>query len=102
MYGINNSVYKNLINYFKNSSNINKVILFGSRAKGNESFNSDIDLCIDCPSSVFSTITNDIDNLVGIYSCDIVFLEKLNEELKKQIDKYGIEIYSKDFSITTP
>lgn len=33
MYGINEKVYKKLINYFENNSDIKKVILFGSRAK---------------------------------------------------------------------
>lgn len=46
MYGINEKIYNRLIDYFQNNSNIEKVILFGSRAKGIESINSDIDLCI--------------------------------------------------------
>ena len=35
MYGINENVYNNLINYFKKNTNITNVILFGSRAKKN-------------------------------------------------------------------
>lgn len=48
MYGINEKVYNNLLVYFEKEKDINKVILFGSRAKGNARINSDIDLCIDC------------------------------------------------------
>jgi len=44
MYGIDKKVYKSLINYFLNNNNIEKVIIFGSRAKGTENINSDIDL----------------------------------------------------------
>lgn len=34
-----------------------------------------------------------INDLIGIYSCDIVFLDSLNEEIEKQIKRDGIEIY---------
>ncbi|KLR73670.1 hypothetical protein ABH20_09960 [Geobacillus sp. T6] len=33
--------------YFAGEENIQKVVLFGSRARGTARYNSDIDLCID-------------------------------------------------------
>lgn len=36
----------------------------------------------------------DPDDIIGIYSCDIVFLDSLNENIEKQIARDGIEIYS--------
>lgn len=93
MYGINEKVYKSLIKYFENNSKIRKVILFGSRAKGTANINSDIDLCIDCLQKGRGTIVEEINDLIGIYSCDIVFLDSLNEEIEKQIKRDGIEIY---------
>ena len=36
--------------------NKEKVILFGSRAKGNYKYNSDINLCIKCSSKVKGTV----------------------------------------------
>ena len=30
---------------------------------------------------------------IGVYSRDIVFLDSLNENIKRQIDRDGIEIY---------
>lgn len=95
MYGINEKVYNNLLKYFKESSYIFKVILFGSRSKGNYKFNSDIDLCIECPRNFRSKVLDAIDDIIGIYSSDILFKDSLNDEIKKQIDKYGIEIYKK-------
>ncbi|HEY8888718.1 MAG TPA: hypothetical protein VIM70_00435, partial [Clostridium sp.] len=41
------------------------------------------------------TIVEEINDVIGIYSCDIVFLNSLNENIEKQIDRDGIEIYSK-------
>ncbi|KIQ93680.1 putative nucleotidyltransferase [Anoxybacillus thermarum] len=34
--------------YFQSEEEIQRVILFGSRAKGTARYNSDIDLCVDC------------------------------------------------------
>jgi len=39
------------------------------------------------------TIVQEIDDVIGVYSCDIVFLDSLNENIEKQIDRDGIEIY---------
>ena len=93
MYGINKNVYENIINYFTNNNNIRTVILFGSRAKGNEKINSDIDLCIDYTGNNKFQILEDIDVLVGIYSCDIVFKDTLSKDIKEQVSRYGVKIY---------
>lgn len=68
--------------------------MFGSRAKGNYKYNSDIDLGILCDNKYKGTIAEELDELVGIYSIDIVFLDSMNDEIKLQIQKYGIEIYN--------
>lgn len=94
MYGIEEKTYKNLISYFNNNKYIERVVLFGSRAKGNYSYNSDIDLGILCDKKYKGTIIDELDELVGVYSLDIVFLDSMNEEIKLQIEKYGIEIYN--------
>ncbi|MBK5240231.1 nucleotidyltransferase family protein [Clostridium sp.] len=93
MYGINEKVYKKLMDYFDHTSNIEKVIIFGSRAKGTENINSDIDLCIWYKGKSKGTIVEEINDIIGVYSCDIVFQDSLNENIKKQIDRDGIEIY---------
>lgn len=70
------------------------MIIFGSRAKGNYNYNSDIDLGILCDKKYTGTISVELDELVGIYSLDIVFLDAMNEDIKLQIDRDGIEIYN--------
>lgn len=96
MYGINQKVYDNLIGYFNKNKDIQQVILFGSRAKGDYENNSDIDLCIECKKESKGSIALDIDDLIGIYSCDILFKDSLNEEIEKQITRYGITIYERE------
>ena len=94
MYGIEEKIYKNLISYFNNNKYIQKVVLFGSRLKGNYKYNSDIDLCILCDKKYKGTIAEELDEIVWIYSVDLVFLDSMNDEIKTQIEKYGIEIYN--------
>ena len=97
MYGVNEKVYKKLIDYFEYNNTIEKVIIFGSRAKGTENINSDIDLCIGYKGKSKGTIVEEISDIIGVYSCDIVFLDLLNENIKKQIDRDGIEIYCEKY-----
>ncbi|MGL5068807.1 MAG: nucleotidyltransferase domain-containing protein [Sarcina sp.] len=95
MYGIEKRVYKSLIAYFEKNEYIKRVVLFGSRAKGNYNYNSDIDIAILCDKKYKGLTANDLDELVGIYSLDIVFLDSMNAEIKLQVEKYGVEIYQK-------
>ncbi|MGL5415370.1 MAG: nucleotidyltransferase domain-containing protein [Clostridium sp.] len=96
MFGIEKNVYDNLIKYFKESKLIDKVIIFGSRAKGTYKYNSDIDLGVLCERKYRGTIKEEIDTIIGVYSLDIVFLDSMNEEIKLQIERDGIEIYNSD------
>lgn len=94
MYGIQSVIYERLIQYFKNNSSIIRVTLFGSRAKGLENENSDIDLCIQVAGGLRGKAILDIEEIAGIYSCDVLFQDKINGEIKHQIDRDGIVIYS--------
>lgn len=99
MYGIHESVYSKLIKYFEENDFIKKVVLFGSRAKGNEKYNSDIDLAVLCDLKYRGTVAEDIDEIVGVYSSDIVFLDKIKGDLKSQVEKYGICIYERELLV---
>ena len=94
MYGINESVYKKLIDYFKNHHEVQEVILFGSRARNDSTFRSDIDLFIFFTGTSKQTLRDKIDEIVGVYSCDVVFSDNINQELQRQIERDGLIIYS--------
>ncbi|MGL4989755.1 MAG: nucleotidyltransferase domain-containing protein [Sarcina sp.] len=95
MFGIEETVYNKLMNYFEKNEYIQEVIIFGSRAKGNYKYNSDIDLAILCEEKYKGMIVEDIDEIIGVYSADIVFLDRMNVEIKRQIDRDGIEMIKK-------
>lgn len=46
-FGINEESFKELINLFKSMNSLDKVYLFGSRARGDYKKESDIDLAIE-------------------------------------------------------
>lgn len=79
-----------------NYPNIYKIILFGSRARGDFRSSSDIDLAIFSKSESsleVSNFTNDIEKLDTLFKFDIVFINPLTDEkLLANINKEGIVI----------
>lgn len=72
-----------------------KIVLFGSRARGDNHSRSDIDLAIygmqDCNQSLF---WSDVDDLPTLLKFDLVFIsETTDQELVKNIEKDGVLLY---------
>lgn len=97
-YGIRDNLFNELLNLFK-KENIDKVILFGSRARNDYKNNSDIDLAI-----IFDSDDNDnyiklltkLEELNTLFKFDVIDYNKItNATLKQEIDKDGITIYQK-------
>ncbi len=78
--------------------NPNKIILFGSRAKGYYKSNSDIDIAVDLelPFREKRKLKEKIDYLSGLYSVDLVFFSDIDNNFKNQILKEGIVLYEKE------
>ena len=74
---------------------IEKIILFGSRAKGTHTERSDIDIAVY--GDKFDDFYFDINEKVhSLLSFDIINLNgKISNELKCEIERYGITIYEK-------
>ncbi|MCQ5365881.1 nucleotidyltransferase domain-containing protein [Anoxybacillus salavatliensis] len=94
-YGISQNVFERLMAYFQSEEEIQRVVLFGSRAKGTARYNSDIDLCIDYTGKKKWKVIDAIDEIVGIYSFDVLFFDSLNKEIARQIERDGIVIYER-------
>lgn len=80
---------------------VSRVILYGSRARGDYRERSDIDLAIDCPQAsladwltIVDIIEDNQDTLLGI---DYVRYDELSDtnQLKKAIDKEGKVIFKR-------
>lgn len=84
---------------FNQYPEINEVLIFGSRAKGNYRANSDIDLAIkgtDISLSTLQQIEIKLDELFIPNFIDLVVYEKIeNQELKSHINRVGKHFYKK-------
>ncbi len=73
-----------------------KLILFGSRGKGNAQFNSDYDITIDSGKINLNEKRNPkekIEGIIGLHKCDLVFLKEVDKGFKDLIQKTGKIIY---------
>lgn len=98
-YGLSDKTRNSLDDVFRKYANIEQVILYGSRAKGNYSEGSDIDLTLVGDNLDFSDlqrISVDIDQLNLPYLVDISIFKTLsNNQLIDHIKRVGITIYTK-------
>lgn len=82
MYGLSDETVKDLCSVFTNYDNIEKVLLFGSRAKGDFREGSDIDLALFGKDITFNQILDiqvKIEDLALLYSVDLVNFEKYKD-----------------------
>ena len=87
-----------LKNIFSKYPEIDKVLLFGSRARNDHRVNSDVDICLfgkNVNHLILAKVSMDIDELNTPLSFDILNFNELNKvELIDNILKEGIEIYN--------
>lgn len=97
-YGLSANVIDMIIHVFESYQNVDKVLIFGSRAKNNYRPGSDIDLALfgdNLTSLDLQNIRNDIDELPIINIVDLCIYNSItNPELKVEIQKYGIVFYN--------
>lgn len=95
MSGLDKFTKNQLIQVFSQYPAIQRVVLFGSRARGDYKYNSDIDLAIVALENLPAEFYLAIDEAAGILKVDIIELKKLNNnKLRQKIEEEGIEIYS--------
>jgi predicted nucleotidyltransferase len=99
-YGIRDSIWENIVSVFSKHSKIKKIILYGSRAKGNYKNGSDIDLTLvgdNINVQDLHKILVELDDLCLPYSFDLSIFEKIeNIDLIEHIKKIGTTIYEKE------
>ena len=99
-YGLTDADWQKLTVLFARNPKIERVILYGSRAKGNYKPFSDIDITLlgeGLARSDVNQLASDIDDLLLPYQFDIsLFASLKNKELIEHIERVGIGIYQKD------
>lgn len=102
MYGLSNTVISDIRSVFRKHTNIEKVLIFGSRAKGTYSEGSDIDLAAignDISFDQLMDINIQIEDLGLLYKVDVIDYNKnINTPIGEHIIRVGLPFYNKNDS----
>lgn len=96
-FGLSDMVIKELQAVFRRYANIEKVLIFGSRSKGNYREGSDIDLALigtNLDYRQILDISTEIEDLGLLYSIDLVdYNAKKGTPIGDHIDRVGQTFY---------
>ena len=98
-FGLSYDVIKSLHQIFSASPEVEEVIIFGSRAKGNYSEGSDVDLVIKGKTVVLDTILNlmfEIEKLELLYRFDIQNFNTIHDQhVLDHIERVGKVLWNR-------
>jgi proline iminopeptidase len=96
-FGLSPAIIASLRAIFAKYRAIEKVLIFGSRAKGTAKPSSDIDLAVFAPAmsaQQFTELWSELDNLPLVFKLDVLHWDTLdNGDLKAKIKSEGKKIY---------
>ena len=96
-FGLSDTVIRELQDVFRRHTNIKKVLIFGSRSKGNYREGSDIDLAVigdNIDYNQLLTILCEIDDLELLYSIDLLdYNKKVGTPIGDHINRVGQVFY---------
>ena len=100
-FGLSNNVEKIMKKLFGKFSEVDEVIIFGSRAMGNYKKSSDVDIALkgtEINLDIHAKIKYELDEVLPLpYFFDVVNYEDIESlELIEHIDKFGVLFYKKD------
>ena len=92
-FGLDNRIVEAIVRCFQEEPTVNRALIFGSRARGTERYNSDIDIAFYCDGRVPAEFILKIDEAAGIYKVDVIDMGTLkNEDLRKSIENEGVTL----------
>jgi predicted nucleotidyltransferase len=99
-YGLSEFQFGQIVNVFANNKDVDKVILYGSRAKGTQKPYSDIDITIlgdNLNFSLLQKIEIELDDLLLPYKFDVSLYNSIdNNDLVEHIKRVGKTIYKNE------
>ena len=98
-YGLNESTIARIQEVLARFEDVQKALLYGSRAKGNYRAGSDIDLTLygaGLSLDKLGTISSELDDLLLPYTIDLSIFERLaNPDLREHIERAGVVFYDR-------
>ncbi len=99
-FGLTDQVIQKINSIFQKHTNIEKVVLYGSRAMGNFKPGSDIDLMVvgpDLMTSDLLKLENELDDLLLPYKIDLSLHHKIeNKNLLDHVSRVGTLFFERD------
>jgi predicted nucleotidyltransferase len=104
-YGLAQSASRKICTVLSRYPQVEKAILYGSRAKGNYKNGSDIDLTLrggaDLTLNVIYRILDDLDELLLPYTIDLsIFNDISDPDVIEHIQRVGVTFYQKGEAIS--
>ena len=92
-----NEVLEAALSILKREMDPQRIILFGSRAEGRHTPGSDFDLAVDAPRPAGRAyqIHEAVNDCVGLYTVDIVYLPNVEPDFQNLILKTGKVVYER-------
>ncbi|MBM4160397.1 MAG: nucleotidyltransferase domain-containing protein [Ignavibacteria bacterium] len=92
--GLSADLLRDVVDAIVRHASPRKIIIYGSRARGDFSPTSDIDIALETDNKNFikNVIVDEVRTLLKI---DIVDLDEVNDELRPEIVREGVIIYEK-------
>lgn len=95
-----NLLLQSMKNYFEKYNGVTRAVLFGSRARGDNTERSDYDIAVygNLLQEEISGLSNAFDEeLPTLHKVDLIFVQKTdNAKLLSEIERDGVEIYVKN------
>ena len=93
-FGLEDKKIKKIVSVFSKYEAVEKAVIFGSRARGDFEYNSDIDIAVYTNGESVTRLQSDLEEAVGIYKLNLIFMDELNnDQLRKNIERDGVELY---------
>ncbi len=92
------SVIENLAERLARMPQVERIILFGSRARGDGDSRSDIDLAVECPTasdSVWRHIRKEVEDASTLLFVDLIRLDCASDELRQNVLREGVVVYER-------
>ena len=93
MLGLSEQIIQQIILTICNNISVNRIFIYGSRARGDYKKTSDIDIAIDTPDDTVGIKIILDDTIDTLLQFDVVNLNEANDNLKNEILTQGILIY---------
>lgn len=95
-FGLKDDIIRGITGELAKCLQVKRAVIFGSRARGDFRYNSDIDIAVYAEGNVPAELYLNLDEAAGIYKINLVDMGSLeNENLRCSIESQGVEIYSR-------